>query len=117
MVKIDKLDNKKPRLLKKLRLGDFKELGYAIAYVFNAKTEEEIDAFLEDLIACVEEQELLVYAAGAPGESEAFLGANQPYQDVAEDNANAVAKFLIEHPLVSDVKMSDPIDLNYGIQA
>jgi len=115
MLKTLEIHNKKKRLRKKLYLGEFAVYGFQFECKVNSNTEEELDKFLDDIIDLVERRELVVAGGGEPENFDMFVCSSYRYGSVTEEDRNVFAKWLSNHSLVSEITISELVDVNYGI--
>lgn len=115
MLKTLEIHNKKKRLRKKLYLGEFAVYGFQFECKVNSNTEEELDKFLDDVIDLVESRELVVVGGGNSDNFDMFVCSSYRYGSVTEEDRNAFTKWLSNHSLVSEMTISELVDVNYGI--
>ena len=117
MLKKLEIHNKKKRLRKKLYLGEFTVYGFQFECKVNSNTEEELDKFLDDVIDLVESRELVVAGVGGGNSDnfDMFVCSSYRYGSVTEEDRNAFTKWLSNHSLVSEMTISELVDVNYGI--
>lgn len=101
----------KRRLRKKLRTGEFRELGFHVRFAFapeisSEDSDEVHDAFIAEAI----EGNELHFGGGGDRVFEGFVTCARGRSSVDEDRREAVRRWLAEHPLVNEVEVGDFVD-------
>ncbi|MBY5921795.1 YggL family protein [Ferrimonas balearica] len=101
------------RLRKKLRTGEFQELGFDVAWVFNPEvSEEQIDAIVDQFINDVIEPNKLGFS-GEGHKAWEGLVCTQQLGKCTDEHREAVQTFFAKQP-VSDLQVSELFDLWWG---
>lgn len=98
----------KKRLRKKLRKGEFKELGFELQFDYTGET---FDTFLNDLIGAVESLEMYIGGGGRPSLSY-FVYCFR--KSVSPEQRQALADWLMSRPDVANVVAGELRDAWYG---
>lgn len=102
------------RQRKKLRLGEFQELGFEV----NAKSAKELTPaertkFIDDLIVAVDEMGLL-FGGGLNSELAGFVVVDALHGSVTEEQREAFRKWLEARPELKDVQAGPLKDAWYS---
>jgi len=99
------------RQRKKLRLGEFREFGFRVtAKIGKEMSEQDKDAFMDDLIATAEARSLLL--GGGLGDEEffAFVCKDGRRQSTTEEDRAALTKWLSSRAELKDVFVGEMED-------
>jgi uncharacterized protein YggL (DUF469 family) len=102
--------NKKrsPRLRKKLRIGEFRELGFGLEFVFKKDlSEEDVDLFIDAFLSEAIEPRLLAYGGGIGSGFVAKFGRGS----ASEEDRASVQNWLLVRPEVKDVNAGPLVDV------
>jgi uncharacterized protein len=101
------------RLRKKLRLGEFQELGFSVDVTFRRQlTSDESDAFIEALLSELIEPRRLAYGGGTSG---GFV-VHERRGSVTEADREAVVAWLRARKDVEKVNAGGLVDAWYGTE-
>jgi len=109
------IHNKKKRLRKKLFLGEFAIYGFKFDCKVNLKSEAEVDQFLDEIIDLAVSRKLQVGGGGGQSGFGMFVCSEHNYGSATEEDREIFKEWLTNHKVVSDLKISQIIDANYGI--
>lgn len=102
------------RLRKKLRRGEFAELGFEVAIQLHEELDEpSFNRFLDDLIDLVERYNLGIGGGGGPKRVSYIVGVLRGRGSVAPEQRDAVLEWLEGRGEVERVEASDLFDLWY----
>ncbi|MDF2152542.1 YggL family protein [Vibrio sp. CAU 1672] len=111
-MKLDKIENKKRRIRKKLFLGEFAVLGFEISCQTDISDFDRYDAFVDEFIDFIDGLDLC-FGGGGLEHFEGFLCSTERYTSVNEEQKAQVVAWLEARPEVSGVQASDLVDANY----
>ena len=114
-MKINIVHNKKKRLRKKLFLGEFATYGFEFDCKVNLKSEAEVDRFLDEIIDLAVSRKLHVGGGGGQSDFGMFVCSEYDYGSATEEDREIFKEWLTNHNLVSDLKVGEIVDANYGI--
>lgn len=113
MTNIPAAKNRSRRLRKKLRVDEFQELGFDLAWVFNEEvSEEQIDAIVDQMIDEVIEPMQLGFSGGGHKSWDGIV-CTQKLGKCTEEHRQALETFFKDKP-VSEVKTSELYDVWWG---
>lgn len=99
------------RLRKKLRLGEFQELGFEVQFRLpDDWTEAELDRFWEFFIAVAIEREGLICGGGC-GRTWDITVMRAHRRSATEADRSKLSQWLTEHPGVYDARVGPLIDM------
>lgn len=106
----------KKRLRKKLRIGDFQELGFKISVQLpDSISEEEFDKQIEDFtVNIVGKNEMLCSGLEADKELILYLEHAQAYSSITIDQRKKVEEWMSGSTFFKDYTVSELIDVNYN---
>lgn len=106
----------KKRQRKKLRIGEFQELGFKVSVTLPENiSEEEFDQQIEDFTAnIVGKNGMLCSGLEAGKELILYLEHAQPYQSITIDQRKAVEDWMSQSASFKNYTVSELIDVNYG---
>lgn len=106
----------KKRLRKKLRVGEFQELGFKISVKLpESISEEEFDQQIEDFtVNIVGKHEMLCSGLEADKELTLYLENAQPYSSITIDQRRVVEEWMSNSTFFKNYTVSELIDVNYG---
>lgn len=103
----------KKRLRKKLRKGEFQEMGFYIRFRLPEDLgEEDLDAFLNQFLTEAIDVQELDFGGGGRHEWEGFVVLNRR-GSATEEHRNQVAAWLKAHPQVLEHQLSELRDVWY----
>lgn len=114
-MKLDKIDNKKRRLRKKLYLGEFAVLGFEFSCQLADQTDATYDAFIDELVEFVEGRNLMVFGGGSEDNFDAFVSSQQRYGSATEEDREATQAWLDANAKVKSAKVGELVDANHVI--
>ena len=106
----------KKRLRKKLRVGDFQELGFKISVQLpDSISEDDFDQQIEDFtVNIVAKNEMLCSGLEADKELLLYLEHAQPYSSITIDQRKTVEDWMSASTSFKNYTVSELIDVNYG---
>jgi len=105
---------KSRRLRKKLYLDEFAILGFEFSCTLNAKTSDDFDSLLSQMIDFVESRELSMDGGGDTKLFTAFICSDHRYASATEEDITALSAWLNEQENINNVTVGKLIDANYG---
>ncbi len=106
---------KNRRLRKKLFLDEFATLGFEFSCTLNAKTSDDFDSLLMQLVDFVESRELSMAGGGDTKLFTAFICSDHRYASATEEDMNSITAWLNEHKAIENITVGKLVDANYGI--
>jgi uncharacterized protein YggL (DUF469 family) len=104
----------KKRLRKKLRLGEFQELGFEVRFRLpDDFNEADLDAFWDAFIAEAIEGAGLMCGGGCGREWDVFVSRSQR-QSATEEDRRAIAAWLEGHGQIADIHIGPLVDAWYS---
>lgn len=113
-MKTNIVHNKKKRLRKKLFLGEFATYCFEFDCKVNLKSEAEVDQFLDEIIDLAASRKLYVGGGGGQSDFGMFVCSEYRYGCTTEADRDIFEAWLTNHHAVSDLRVSDIVDANYG---
>lgn len=107
------LKNKTKRVQKKLFLGEFAVYGFEVSG--KIAQESEFDDFFDNFIEFIESRSLCFGGGYTKNFFDGFITNIEQYGSVNEEERQEVEKWLSSQDKLSDVKVNDLVDANYGI--
>jgi uncharacterized protein len=103
----------KKRLRKKLRKGEFQELGFSVKFILRDNiSKEELDSFLDTYIVEAIESHGLVFGGGGHHKWEGFITLDQR-GSTTEDHRQQVASWLSKHQDILEFNVGELRDAWY----
>ena len=104
----------KKRLRKKLRRGEFQELGFEACVRFDAELSEEAwFAFWDRMVDFVEARGL-AFGGGGPLSDWCVFVARSGRGSATDEDRAALREWLQKQPEVEEAALGDLVDANYG---
>ncbi|MBM7059955.1 YggL family protein [Pseudomonas sp. UL073] len=111
----ERLRRMKPRLRKKLYLGEFQEYAFELKATFkNALDEQALDDFLDAYIDVVEARQLCFIGGFDPEWLDGTLVADKRYSSPSDEDRKAIADWLQARAEIASVETSELFDAHYG---
>jgi len=107
--------NRSKRLRKKLYLDEFAIFGFEFECDLSCTDTEEFDKFMNDIIDYIESKNLNIGGGGNLNSFGGFICSNKRYESVTKEDINNLKSWLSNHQLVSNIKIGQLVDANYGI--
>ncbi len=111
-MKLERLDNKKRRILKKLYLGDFAILGFDIQCETDIQDFERYDAFVDAFVDYIDSIGLC-FGGGGLEYFEGFLCSTERYGSATEEQKAQVLAWLEAREEVKNAQVGELVDANY----
>ena len=111
-MKLDKIDNKKRRIRKKLYLGEFAVLGFEISCETDINDFDRYDAFVDDFIDYIDSIGLS-FGGGGLELFEGFICSMDRYGSATDEQKALVVAWLEAREDVKSVKTGELLDANY----
>jgi len=109
---IDRTDNKKRRILKKLYLGEFAVKGFEMSCETSIKDFDQYDLFVDDFVEFLETQSLC-FAGGGFELFEGFICGLARYGSVTPEQIQATEQWLGQRSEINSCQVSELLDANY----
>ena len=107
------LKNKSKRVQKKLFLGEFAVYGFEVSG--KIAQEAEFDNFFDDFMTFIESKGLCFSGGYTTNYFDGFITHIERYGSAGEEDRQEIEKWLSFQDKLSDVKVNDLVDANYGI--
>ena len=107
--------NKSRRLRQQLSLDEFAILGFEFSCTLNAKTSDDFDSLLNQLVAFVESRELSMGGGGDTKLFSAFICSDHRYVSVTKEDRDSITAWLDENKAIENITVGKLVDANYGI--
>lgn len=107
--------NKSRRLRKKLYLDEFAILGFEFSCTLNAKTSDEFDSLISQLVDFVESRELSMVGGGNTTLFSALICSAHRYASATEEDRDSITAWLDKQQAISNIEVGKLVDANYGI--
>lgn len=106
--------NKSRRLKKKLYLDEFAISGFEFSCTLNAKTSDDFDSLLSQLVDFVESRELSMGGGGDAKLFTAFICSEHRYASATEEDRDAITAWLDKQKAIENITVNKLVDANYG---
>jgi uncharacterized protein YggL (DUF469 family) len=106
---------KSRRLRKKLYLDEFAILGFEFSCTLNAKTSDDFDSLLIQLVDFVESRGLSMGGGGDTKLFSAFISSDHRYVSATEEDRDAITAWLDNQEAINNITVGKLVDANYGI--
>ncbi|USD67681.1 YggL family protein [Vibrio sp. SCSIO 43136] len=111
-MKLHRTDNKKPRLLKKLYLGEYALKGVEVSCQTSLVDFDTYEAFF-DAFADFLESHNMEFAGGGLEEFQGFICPSTRYGSLTTEQITLIQQWLNDRSEVSHVEVSELLDANY----
>lgn len=105
---------KSRRLRKKLFLDEFAVMGVELDCNLTCKKESELAIIMDDFFVYVDTLNLCIGGGGDLTSFAGFISSHERYGSVTESDRTSISNWLKEQSIVSDFKISELVDVNYG---
>lgn len=108
----------KKRLRKKLRKGEFKEIGFEIKCFLNEGLQEsDFDKFIDDFLTMIEERGLVFGGGGSVKDSwEGIVAKEKKYTCTDSSDKEFISDWLESRNEIRDFSLGRDIDLWYSLE-
>jgi len=106
---------KSRRLRKKLYLDEFAAMGVELDCSLTCQNESELEVIMDDFVVYAETLNLFIGGGGDLNSFAGFVSSQARYGSVTESDISNISNWLTEQKIVSEFKVSELIDVNYGI--
>jgi hypothetical protein len=100
------------RLRKKLRLDEFKELGFSVSSTLAFQEESELETFMDDFIAFLEASDLCFGGSFSITRFDGYVTRQKSYTSCSEEDRNAVFEKLNTLKQCENLLVGQLIDSN-----
>jgi uncharacterized protein YggL (DUF469 family) len=105
---------KSRRLRKKLYLDEFAMLGFEFSCSLNAKSSDDFDSLLSQLVDFVESRDLSMGGGGNTELFSAFICSDRRYGSATDEDRDSISAWLDKQEGISNITVSKLVDANYG---
>ncbi len=109
---IDRINNRKRRILKKLYLGEFAVKGFEISCETSIKDFDQYDLFIDAFVDFLEENDLC-FAGGGFEVFEGFICGVARYGSVTPEQMTVAIEWLNQRSEITSCQVSGLLDANY----